>query len=128
MKPVTSTLPLRLVALAPASYSSALVAAPRLLARPAGLTAPDGSVPPDVAALTRSVGTRDAALALALAFSRSDPRVLGMLTAARVASDTADAAWFAGIVSDPKQRAKVCGAALGWAALETAALLWSRNR
>ena len=42
---------------------------------------------------------------------------MNVLTAARVLSDGADAAWFARVVP-PGQRAKVAGVAAGWAALE----------
>lgn len=120
-----ATWPVRIVAGLTTAYSTALVVRPRLLARPARLTAPDGSVAPSTAALIRSIGVRDAALAAALAFAPAG-RPLAMLTGARVVSDAADAVWF-GRVVPPSQRAKISGGALGWAALETAAALFARR-
>ncbi|MGN6252248.1 MAG: hypothetical protein ACTHNS_10585 [Marmoricola sp.] len=120
-----ATWPVRIVAGLTTAYSTALVAAPRLLAKPAGLAGPGGSVPPGTAALIRSIGVRDAALAAALALAPAG-RPMALLTGARVVSDAADAVWFAGVV--PKsQRTKISGAALGWAALETLVELRARR-
>lgn len=80
----------------------------------------DGSVPEPIAELIRSIGVRDAALALATARSPLG-RPLAMLVLARVVADGADAFWFGSFVEDPSQRAKMSGAAAGWAALEAAA-------
>jgi hypothetical protein len=110
------TWPVRIVAGLTTAYSVALVARPRLLAGPARLTTPDGSVAPETAALVRSIGVRDAALAAALAFAPAG-RPIAMLTVARVVSDATDALWLGPIVPSA-HRTKVCGAALGWATLE----------
>lgn len=123
---MSPTLPVRVVAGLTTAYSAALVVRPALLARPARLTGPDGSVPAGTAALIRSIGVRDAALAAVLALA-SPGRPMAMLTGARVLSDAADALWF-GRVVPPGQRTKVSGAALGWAALETAVALRARRR
>ena len=88
--------PSRAVAVATTAYSVAITIRPEILAKPCRLTNPDGSVPPAVAELTRSIGTRDAAMAAALAVARAYP--MNVLTAARVLSDGADAAWFARVV------------------------------
>ncbi|SHF80151.1 hypothetical protein SAMN05443575_0933 [Jatrophihabitans endophyticus] len=110
--------PVRAVAALTTAYGVAITVAPKLLAKPCGLTRVDGSVPTDVAQLTRSIGTRDAALALALAVSPTGSP-MQLLTAARVVSDAADAAYFARVVP-ASQRTKVAGVAAGWAALELA--------
>jgi hypothetical protein len=109
--------PVRVVALATVAYSTAITIAPRLLARPCGLVSADGSVPPAVAELTRSIGVRDAALAGALALAPAGFPVR-MLTAARVISDSADAVWLSRLVDDRGAKAKIAGVALGWALLE----------
>lgn len=123
--PNRRTTPARAVGLATTAYGVAITASPRLLAAPVGLTEADGSVPAPVAGLTRATGTRDAALALALVLAPA-PRMLGLLSAARVVSDATDAVWFGRLVSrttaDQRERRRrlltVCGAALGWALLE----------
>lgn len=109
--------PARAVALATVVYSVSITVAPKLLAKPTGLTNADGSVPPGVAGLIRSIGVRDAALAAALAAAPVGYPIT-LLTAARVVSDAADAVWFARIVDQRSARLKVGGAAAGWAVLE----------
>lgn len=111
--------PVRVVAAMTTGYSVAICVSPRLLAKPCGLLGPDGDVPAGVAGLTRSIGTRDATLAVALMVAPAGP-VMRLLTAARVLSDGLDAMWFGRFVP-PGQRVKVAGAAAGWAALEAAA-------
>ena len=111
--------PVRAVAIATTAYSVAITIRPEILARPCRLTNDDGTVPAAVAELTRSIGTRDAALAAALAVAPPG-YPMNVLTAARVLADGADAAWF-GRVVPPGQRAKVAGVAAGWAALELVA-------
>jgi len=108
--------PARAVAVATTAYSLAITIRPEILAKPCRLTNPDGSVPPEVAELTRSIGTRDAAMAAALVVSPAG-YPMNVLTAARVLSDGADAAWFARVVP-AGHRAKIAGVAAGWAALE----------
>jgi hypothetical protein len=111
----------RVVAGLTTAYSVAITVSPKLLAKPCGLTAPGGSVPTDIASLTRSIGTRDASLALALLVAPTG-RSMRVLTAARVVSDAADAAWFGRMVTRDRV-AKIAGAAGGWAVLELLALL-----
>ena len=108
--------PVRAVAVLTAAYSVAITIRPEILAKPCRLTNPDGSVPAEVAELTRSIGTRDAAMAAALVVAPAG-YPMNVLTAARVLSDGADAAWFARVVP-AVQRAKVASVAAGWAALE----------
>ena len=118
--------PARAVAVATVAYSVAITVRPDVLAKPCRLTNPDGSVPPAVAELTRSIGTRDAAMAAALAVAPAG-YPMNVLTAARVLSDGADAAWFARVVP-PGQRAKVAGVAAGWAVLELLAAVAGHRR
>jgi hypothetical protein len=73
-------------------------------------------VPDEIAALTRSIGTRDAALAAALAVVPTGAP-MHILTAARVVCDASDAVWLGRVVPSG-QRWKVVGAALGWAGIE----------
>jgi hypothetical protein len=108
--------PVRAVAVLTTAYSVAITIRPEILAKPCRLTNADGTVPAEVAELTRSIGTRDAAMAAALAIAPPG-YPMNVLTAARVLSDGADAAWFARVVP-AGQRAKVAGVAAGWAALE----------
>lgn len=112
----------RVVATLTMTYSVAIAIAPRLLAGPCRLLDADGQVPPGIAALIRSVGVRDAALAAALLLAPPGPAV-ATLTAARVVSDAADAVWFGSLPLTGSQRAKISGAAAGWAAIETLAEL-----
>jgi hypothetical protein len=109
--------PVRVVAAATVAYSTAITISPRLLARPCGLTSPDGTVPLAVAQLTRSIGVRDAALAAALGLAPAGYPV-ALLTAARVISDSADALWLSRLAADRGTKAKIAGVAVGWALLE----------
>src|ERR1700760_69991 len=109
--------PVRAVAVLTAAYSVAITIRPQT--GPCRLTNDDGTVPADVAQLTRSIGTRDAAMAAALAVAPPG-YPMRVLTAARVLSDGADAAWFARVVP-AGQRAKVAGVGAGGAALDLVA-------
>lgn len=117
--------PVRVVAALTVCYSVAITVKPSVLAKPCGLTRLDGSVPRDVAQLTRSIGTRDAALAAALAVSPAG-YPMRALTAARVVSDAADAGWFTRMVPR-SQRTKVIGAAGGWALVEAVVDAWANR-
>ncbi len=114
--------PARVVAAATVAYSAAIIVKPALLARPCGLTGADGSVPPGIAAMTRSIGARDAAVSAALIVAPAG-YPLRLLTAARVISDCADAVSLSGLVSDRAAKRKVAGIALGWALIEILAEL-----
>jgi hypothetical protein len=119
--------PVRLVAVLTTGYSVAITVSPRVLAKPCNLLNASGGVPRDVAELTRSIGVRDAAMAVALAAAPVG-YPMSTLTAARVVSDGADAIWFARL-APPGQRGKIAGVAAGWAALElTVWALANRSR
>lgn len=106
--------PVRLVATLTAAYSVAITISPKLLAGPCGMLDAQGRVPPEIAALVRSTGARDAVLAAALLVSVPGPGAR-TLSAARVASDAADAVWFASLPISAGAKVKVSGAAAGWA-------------
>src|ERR1700744_2376820 len=108
--------PARAVPVLPTAYTVAITIRPGTPATPCRLPTPDGSVPAEVAELTRSIGTRDAAMAAALVVAPAG-YPMNVLTAARALSDGADAAGFARVVP-AGQRAKVASVAAGWAALE----------
>lgn len=110
----------RMVAAATMTYSVAITVAPKLLAGPCRMLDATGEVPPDVKALVRSTGVRDAALAAALLVSRPGPAARP-LSVARIASDAADALWFASLPVPSGTRAKIGGVAAGWAAVEALA-------
>lgn len=108
--------PARIVAGLTIVFSVGTVIAPTLIARPSRLTDSDGQVPPHIAALIRSVGLRDAALAATVGALPAG-RPMSIATAAKVVSDATDAVWLGRIVPTG-QRSKIIVGALGWAALE----------
>jgi hypothetical protein len=117
---------LRTAAALTAGYGALLVVRPAALAKPAGLTV-DGAVPAPLATLTRSIGVRDIVLSL-LAVVAPAGRPLAMVTAARVVADATDALWFARMLERRSLRAKVSGAAAGWAVLQAAAGAYAWRR
>ncbi|MGY1759902.1 hypothetical protein ACI79G_13810 [Geodermatophilus sp. SYSU D00779] len=98
------------VGAATATFSAALVVAPRVLIGPTGM--------PDTAqtrALVRALGARDAVIGLA------------MLTAARVLSDCADAAVLPSAVPDRGRAAALGVSAAAWGALALATAVLDRR-
>ena len=113
----------RVLGAATAAYSVAIIAAPRILAAPCGLTTPTGGVTTPTKVLIRAIGARDAAIGTAMMLAPAGP-ALRLVTAARVARDAADAVVFGVGLPDRKARVKVVAFAAGWAALcATAAVL-----
>jgi hypothetical protein len=119
--------PSRVLALVTAAYSVALVVRPKILAKPCGLTRPDGSVPRPIALLTRSIGVRDALLAVLLAGAPNDAG-RRRLSAARVVADGTDAIVFGRMLTDRRTARKVAAVAAGWAALEAATAVFEASR
>ncbi|MGW5745336.1 hypothetical protein [Amycolatopsis sp. NPDC003861] len=76
-----------------AAYSATIIAAPRVLAKPCGLTTPAGGVTAGVRTLIAGIGARDAAIGLAMLLA-PEGKPLQVALAARVASDAADAVVF----------------------------------
>ncbi|MFI9450116.1 hypothetical protein [Amycolatopsis sp. NPDC052450] len=99
-----------------AAYSAALIVAPKVLAKPSGLTTPAGEVTAPVRTLIAAIGARDTAIGLAMMFA-PEGRPLRVALSARVAADAADAVIFGVSLPDKAARAKVAGFATGWAVL-----------
>ncbi|MDQ7810913.1 hypothetical protein Q5425_44930 [Amycolatopsis sp. A133] len=112
----------RVLGAATAAYSATIIAAPKVLAKPCGLTTPAGEVTRDVRTLIGGIGARDAAIGLAMMFAPPG-RPLHVALAARVASDTADALVFGTGLPDRSARKKVAVFAAAWAALCAASAL-----
>lgn len=119
--------PVRVVAALTMAYSVGITVAPKLLAGPCQMLDTRGQVPPDVKALVRSTGVRDAVLAAALFVSHPGP-ASATLSAARVISDAADAVWFGLLPIPTGARIKVGGVAAGWATVEAIAHWADRRR
>jgi len=105
---------LRVLGAATTAYSVAIIAAPRVLAGPCGLTTPTGDVTNSTKVLIRAIGARDAAIGTAMMVAPPG-QVLRWVAAARVASDAADAVVFGVGLRDRKARVKVVAFAAGWA-------------
>jgi hypothetical protein len=99
-----------------AAYSGTIIAAPRVLAKPCGLTTPTGGVTAEVRTLVGGIGARDAAIGLAMVFAPAG-RPLQVALAARVVSDAADAVVFGTSLPDRSARRKVAAFAAAWATL-----------
>ncbi|WP_086849094.1 hypothetical protein [Amycolatopsis kentuckyensis] len=105
-----------------AAYSATIIAAPRVLAKPCGLTTPAGGVTAGVRTLIAGIGARDAAIGLAMLFA-PEGKPLQVALAARVVSGAADAVVFGTGLPDRSARPKVAAFAAGWAALCAASAL-----
>ncbi|WP_410590405.1 hypothetical protein [Amycolatopsis sp. lyj-23] len=112
----------RVLGAATAAYSATIIAAPRVLAKPCGLTDATGGVSASVRTLIAGIGARDAAIGLAMLFAPAG-KPLQVALAARVASDAADALVFGTGLPDRSARPKVAAFALTWAALCAASSL-----
>jgi hypothetical protein len=112
----------RVLGAATAAYSVTIIAAPKVLAKPCGLTTPIGGVSAGVRALIGGIGARDAAIGLAMMLAPPG-RPLQVALAARVASDAADALVFGTTLPDRSARKKVAAFAATWAALCAASAL-----
>ncbi|MBE1577356.1 hypothetical protein ACFORH_09260 [Amycolatopsis roodepoortensis] len=99
-----------------AAYSASLIVAPKILAKPSGLTGPAGSVPVPVRTLIAAIGARDTAIGVAMMLAPAG-RPLQVALGARVAADAADAIIFGLTLPDKTARVKVAGFATGWAVL-----------
>jgi hypothetical protein len=103
------------------AYSVAIVAAPKLLAKPAKMTDLTGDPSASVRTLIRGIGVRDAAIGLGM--MAAPPGVaLTAVTLCRVAADAGDAVAFGIGLPDASTKAKIAGFAALWAALNAAAL------
>ena len=109
------------VGAATATFSAALVVAPRVLIATTGM--------PDTAqtrALVRAFGARDAVIGLAM-LTAPRGRLRDLAAAARVLSDCADAAVLPSAVPDRGRAAALGVSAAAWAALALAAAVLDRR-
>lgn len=116
----------RLLGAATAAYSVAIMIEPLWLARPCGLAeGPGGAVvPTPIATIIRAIGARDAAIGAAMVLAPRGP-ALRAATAARVASDAADAVIFGTQLDERDRRRKIAGFAAGWALLCAVSARWA---
>jgi len=106
----------RALGAATAVYGATITIRPLLMAKPTGLVDPSGTPEPGVAALTRSIGVRDVATGLAMAFAPAGAPLRAAI-AVRVASDTADAITFGTGLPDAGSRRNSARVAGAWAVL-----------
>jgi hypothetical protein len=114
----------RLMSAATASYAVYALTEPRHLGRAlTGNTADQATY--DVVAQT--YGARDLAISSVGMFAKSEKAVAAAMVI-RVACDVADGLLLAGRTDDEQTRQKVLGVTMGWAALNTLALLRDRRK
>jgi hypothetical protein len=106
----------RVLGAATTAYSVAIIARPRLLAKPCGLTTGTGAVSPGIRPLIGGIGARDVVLGIAM-MTAAPGRPLRYAVAGRVAADLSDALIFGLSLPDRAARRKVAAFATGWAAL-----------
>lgn len=106
----------RLMGTATAAYGLSTVVRPAVLAKPCGLTEPDGSVPAPTALLVRAMGARDTAIGAAMLLAKT-PSASRTATVCRIASDLSDAALFGALLPEAPARKKAAIAAGGWGLL-----------
>lgn len=108
--------PARIAGLLTIGYSAAIIAKPQVMAKPCGLTNPDGSVPETAGMLIRVIGVRDAVSGLALLVAPPG-KALWIAGVVRVASDAGDGLMFGRLLPHADARRKAAAAALGWAGI-----------
>ena len=103
----------RALGVATAAYGAAVAAKPVLLLRPSGMLRDNGA---DQEAIVRTLGVRDLASGLAMAFAPSR-KALRTAIAVRVTSDLGDLVVLGQALRDRPERGKVMAIAGGWGAL-----------
>jgi hypothetical protein len=98
------------------AYSVAVLASPKIFAKPCGLLARDGSVPADVQPLIRSIAARDTVVGLAMTLAPAGT-ALRLAAALRAVSDLGDAGILGSALPDREARGKVIAVSSGWAAV-----------
>ncbi len=106
----------RLLGVATAGYSVAIIARPELFAKPTGLVQDGAPMPTAVVVGTRAIGGRDLASGLAMALAPKGAP-LKAAVAVRVGSDLADLVVLGTGLPDPHARTKAIGVASAWGAL-----------
>ena len=113
----------KLLSLLTAAYGVFALARPRHLAQ--GVQTPAVEAPA-MDRMAYTYGGRDLAIS-GLALGSSNPSVVTAAMLLRIVGDLSDAAVL-GTTTKPSVRAKVLGVTIGWAALNTAALLADRRQ
>lgn len=113
---------LRVIGAATAVYGVAVARWPALLARPSGLTDPDGRPPEGIAVSLRPLAWRDAVSGTAMLLA-PDGAPLVLATLVRVGADLGDAVLLGRTLPDRGRRPAVVAVSVGWGALSLAALL-----
>lgn len=106
----------RVLGVATAGYSVAIIANPSLFARPTGLQGDGAPLPTATAIGVRALGGRDLASGLAMALAPAG-RALKTAVAVRVGADVADLAVLGTSLPEPQYRAKAAGVAAVWGTL-----------
>ncbi|MGH3879833.1 MAG: hypothetical protein ACRDSK_22635 [Actinophytocola sp.] len=116
----------RALGVATAAYGAAVTAKPVLLLKPAGMLR-DGGPEPEQEAFVRTLGVRDLASGLAMAFAPSR-KALRTAIAVRVTSDLGDMVVLGQALRDRPERGKVIAIAGGWGALCALSALMVRKK
>ena len=116
----------RALGVATAAYGAAIIAKPEFLLRPSGMLR-DGGPEPEQAAFVRTLGVRDLASGLAMAFAPSR-KALRTAIAVRVVSDLGDLVVLGQALRDRPERGKVMAIAGGWGALCALSVLQVRKK
>ncbi|HSK61480.1 MAG TPA: hypothetical protein VK935_20750 [Actinomycetospora sp.] len=106
----------RLLGVATAGYSVAIIARPELFTRPTALQAEGAPLPTATAIGVRALGGRDLASGLAMALAPAG-RALRTAIAVRVGADLVDLVVLGTSLPDPTARTKAAGVAAGWGTL-----------
>jgi hypothetical protein len=106
----------RLLGLATAGYSAAIIVDPSLFAKPTGLQVDGAPLPTATAVGVRAIGGRDLASGLAMALAPAG-KALRTAIAVRVGADVADLVVLGTTLPDQKDRAKAAGVAAAWGTL-----------
>ncbi|MDQ3312612.1 MAG: hypothetical protein M3501_02570 [Actinomycetota bacterium] len=119
-------LPARMIGVATAIYSAALIVRPSVLTKPTGLSTSNDDVTTAARVLTRGIAARDLVSGLAMAAA---PTAAGVRLAAavRIGADAADATGFGLALPDPAARRKSALVAAGWGLLTVLALAAARD-
>ncbi|CAA9211754.1 MAG: hypothetical protein AVDCRST_MAG54-136 [uncultured Actinomycetospora sp.] len=106
----------RLLGVATAGYSVAIIARPGLFTKPTALQAEGAPLPTATAIGVRALGGRDLASGLAMAFAPSG-KALRTAIAVRVGADLVDLVVLGTSLPDATARSKAAGVAAAWGTL-----------
>jgi hypothetical protein len=106
----------RVLGLATAGYSVAIIADPSLFAKPTGLQSDGAPLPTATAVGVRAIGGRDLASGLAMALAPAG-KALRTAIAVRVGADVADLVVLGTTLPDRTARGKAAGVAAAWGTL-----------